>query len=63
MNWDNILTPEKEDAIRQYCLDKYKSRFKKGIKLVEAKDGFIEVWGVTSGPIFLSATFVRDFTL
>ena len=63
MNWDNILTAEKEDAIRQYCLDKYKSRFKKGIKLVEAKDGFVEVWGVTSGPIFLSATFVRDFTI
>ena len=61
--WDKILTPAKEDAIRQWCLDKYKTRFKKGIKIIEAKDSFIEVWGMSSGPLYLSATFVRDFNL
>ena len=61
--WDEILTPEKEDGIRQWVLDKYPSRFKKGIKLIEAKDGFVEVWNMSSGPLYLSATFIRDFKL
>ena len=62
-DWDAIMTPAKEDAIRQWCLKKYHSRFKKGIKMIEAKDGFVEVWGISSGPLYLSATFVREFNV
>ena len=58
MNWDSIMTPAKEDAIRQWSLDRY--TFNKGIKTVEADDGFIEVYGMKGGPIYLSATFVRE---
>ena len=54
------ITASLEDKIRQYALNKYPSRFKKGIKEVKYNDGFAEIWGITNGPIFLSATLVRE---